>query len=140
MMTPAQLYAHLTKIRDAYTAAMQPMSASLDMPPVATVILMFLANNPECDTAKDVCACLSMKPALVSFHVENLVQAGYLERGKAAGDRRKHCLRCTDKAAPAVEQGRALQKAFLTRLTQGLSEDELKTCLHCLSVFGENIS
>ena len=126
MMTPAQLYAHLTKIRDAYTAAMQPMSASLDMPPVATVILMFLANNPECDTAKDVCACLSMKPALVSFHVENLVQAGYLERGKAAGDRR--------------EQGRALQKAFLTRLTQGLSEDELKTCLHCLSVFGENIS
>ncbi len=139
-MTPAQLYAHLTRIRDAYTAAMQPVSAALDMPPVATVILMFLANNPECDTAKDVCECLSLRPSIVSFHVEHLVQAGYLERGRAAGDRRKHCLRCTEKAASAIEQGRALQRAFLRRLTQGLSEDELKTCLHCLSVFGENIS
>ena len=140
MMTPAQLYAHLTKIRDAYTAAMQPMSAALDMPPVATVILMFLANNPECSTAREICACLSMKPGIVSFHVENLVQAGYLEREAVAGDRRKHCLRCTDKAAPAIEQGRALQKAFLSRLTQGLNAEELKTCLHCLSVFGENVT
>lgn len=140
MMTPAQLYAHLTKIRDAYTAAMQPMSAALDMPPVATVILMFLANNPECDAAKDVCECLSLRPSIVSFHVEHLVRAGYLERGKADGDRRKNILRCTDKAAPAIEQGRAIQKAFLMQLTQGLSEDELKTCLHCLNVFGENIS
>ena len=139
-MTPAQLYAHLTKIRDAYIAAMQPMSAALDMPPVATVILLFLANNPEYDTAKDVCECLSLRPSIVSFHVDHLVRDGYLESVKASGDRRKHILRCTDKATPAIEQGRALQSAFLAQLTKGLDDDDLKICLRCLEKFGDNIS
>ena len=140
MLTASQVYTHSRLLLDAYAGIMRPLSAELNMAQTAVDILMFLANNPECSTAREICACLSMKPGIVSFHVENLVQAGYLEREAVAGDRRKHCLRCTDKAAPAIEQGRALQKAFLSRLTQGLSADELKTCLHCLSVFGENVT
>ena len=139
-MTPAQLYYHLTKIRDAYIAAMQPVSTALDMPPVATVILLFLANNPECNAARDVCECLSLRPSIVSFHVDHLVRDGYLKSVKASGDRRKHVLRCTDKAAPAIEQGRALQSAFWVQLTQGLDDNDLKICLRCLEKFGDNIS
>ena len=140
MMTPAQLYAHLTKIRDAYTAAMQPMSAALDMPPVATVILMFLANNPGYDTAKDICTMRHLKPGIVSFHVENLVQEGYLERQNVPGDRRKCRLVCTEKAASIIEKGRALQAKFMRQMTKGLEKEQIDTLVTCLETFEKNLS
>ncbi len=101
---------------------------------------MFLANNPGYDTASAICACLAMKPSIVSLYVEQLAKAGYVERCAVEGDRRKHCLRCTEKSAALIEQGRGLQREFLARMTRGLSEEELKTFVHCLTVFEENLT
>lgn len=60
----------------------------LDMPKTALDVLMFLANNPEFNTAGDVCRYRNIKAALVSFHVEKLVEAGFVERQAVKGDRR----------------------------------------------------
>ena len=43
-------------------------------------ILLFLHNNPGCDTARDICTYRQLKPALVSLYIENLVQLGFLAR------------------------------------------------------------
>ncbi len=50
---------------------------------------MFLANNPDCKTARDIVEMRHIKANLVSMNVDKLVQEGYLERRAVAGDRRK---------------------------------------------------
>ena len=102
MLTASQVYTYTRRILDAYAAVMQPLSAELDMAPNAVDILLFLANNPGLDTARDICTYRRLKPGIVSFHVDNLVREGYLLRTRDPGDRRRCRLVCTDKAAPII--------------------------------------
>lgn len=62
-----------------------PLTVELSMAQPAVDILLFLANNPGMDTAKDICTYRHLKPAIVSFHVDNLVREGYLERREVPG-------------------------------------------------------
>ena len=91
MLTASQVYTYTRRILDAYAAVMQPLSAELDMAPNAVDILLFLANNPGLDTARDICTYRKLKPGIVSFHVDNLVREGYLParvHGQGGADRR----------------------------------------------------
>ena len=89
MLTASQVYTYTRRILDAYAAVMQPLSAELDMAQNAVDILLFLANNPGLDTARDICTYRKLKPGIVSFHVDNLVRGGYLLRTRDPGDRRR---------------------------------------------------
>ena len=81
-----------------------------------------------------------LKPGIVSFHVENLVQEGYLERQNVPGDRRKCRLVCTEKAASIIEKGRALQAKFMRQMTKGLEKEQIDTLVTCLETFEKNLS
>ena len=90
--------------------------------------------------ARDVCTYRGLKPGIVSFHVEKLVQEGYLLRQPAPGDRRKCRLVCTEKAGPVVQQGRELQETFFRRLARGLEPEDLAAFRRCLEGFQRNLS
>ena len=64
------------QLLEGYTAAMQPLCRREGLAPNGVDILLFLANNPGLDTARDVCTYRGLKPGIVSFHVEKLVQEG----------------------------------------------------------------
>ena len=85
VLNAAQVYTYTRRILDAYAAVMQPLSAELDMAQNAVDILLFLANNPGLDTARDICTYRKLKPGIVSFHVDNLVRGGYLLRTRDPG-------------------------------------------------------
>ena len=85
MLTASQVYTYTRRILDAYAAVMQPLSAELDMAQNAVDILLFLANNPGLDTARDICTYRKLKPGIVSFHLDNLVRGGYLLRTRETG-------------------------------------------------------
>ena len=68
------------QLLEGYAAAMQPLCRREGLAPNGVDILLFLANNPGLDTARDVCTYRGLKPGIVSFHVEKLVQEGYLLR------------------------------------------------------------
>ena len=89
MLTASQVYTYTRRILDAYTVVMQPLSAELDMAPNAVDILLFLANNPGLDTARDICTYRRLKPGIVSFHVDNLVREGYLLRARDPGSKQR---------------------------------------------------
>ena len=126
MLPAVRFYTYSKRFEEAYTAAMRPLTEELDMAQPAVDILLFLANNPGMDTARDICTYRHLKPAIVSFHVEKLAGEGYLERQPVPGDRRKCRLVCTE-------------KTFSRQLTEGLTEEELETCFRCFAVFGENM-
>ena len=140
MLPAVRFYTYAKRFEEAYTTVMRPLTVELKMAQPAVDILLFLANNPSMDTARDICTYRHLKPAIVSFHVDNLVRQGYLERQDIPGDRRKCRLVCTDKAAPVIQRGRAVQEAFSRQLTEGLTPEELEICFRCFTVFGENMT
>ena len=78
MKTASQLYAALRRFQDAYAAALRPLCERTGMAQGAVDILLFLANNPGLDTARDICLYRRLKPGIVSLHVESLAREGYL--------------------------------------------------------------
>ena len=138
-LTAAKLHVHAKRFMDAYSAAMQPLSREFALPQTAAEILLFLANNPENRTAKDICTMRRLKPGIVSLHVDTLVTLGLLERKTVPGDRRKLRLVPTEKAAPIIAQGKAMQESFAQTLAQGLGEDELSVFARCMETISQNL-
>lgn len=106
----------------AYNKTCKELCHELNLPQTALDILMFLANNPEYKTARDIVEVRKIKANLVSVHVDRLVKEGYLERRAVEGDRRKTELICTQKAQPVIEKGGQLQEAFKEQLFSGMDE------------------
>lgn len=90
------------------------------------LVLMFFADNPEHNTARDLCRMRSMKTGIVSVAIEQLSAAGLLERRTDLADRRIQRLYLTEQAKPVVEEGRAIRRRFFERLKQGMSEEEFR--------------
>lgn len=109
-----------------YGARCKPLCREIQMPQTAFDILMFLANNPDCNTARDIVEIRGLKANLVSVNVEKLVKEGLLERVPDTKDRRKTVLICTENAAPIIEKGRKLQTAFFENLFSGIDEESFR--------------
>ena len=76
------------KISRTYSDECRPLCHELKLPQTAFDILMFLANNPEYKTARDIVEIRKIKANLVSVNVDKLVNEGYLERKPVENDRR----------------------------------------------------
>lgn len=127
------------KISRAYTRSCKALCHELDIPQTAFDILMFLANHPEYKSARDIVEVRRIKANLVSINVDRLVQEGLLVRCEVAHDRRKVELQLTEKAAPIVEKGRAVQKQFENILLQGIDEPTLAAFHAMLTRMEQNI-
>lgn len=139
MTNAYQVYTGARQLLEGYAAAMQPLCRREGLSPNGVDILLFLANNPGLDTARDICTYRGLKPGIVSFHVEKLVQEGYLLRQPAPEDRRKCRLVCTRRAEPVVQRGRQVQEAFFRRMTAGLDPQDLAAFRRCLEGFQRNL-
>ena len=93
-------------------------------------VLMFFGDNPEHNTARDLCRMRSMKTGIVSVAIEQLTSNGFLERRTDSADRRIQRLCLTEKAIPLVEEGRAQRKRFFERLKQGMTAEEFEIYFH----------
>ena len=126
------------KLLLAYNAMCKPLCKKFGIPQTAFDILMFLGNNPEYRTARDIVEVRDIKANLVSVNVERLVQEGYLKRRSVAGDRRKTELLCTEKAKPLIKEGRAVQLAFGEKLFAQVDEETRRVFMETLGSIGKN--
>ena len=67
-------------------------------------ILTFLGDNPERNTAKDICSCRCIKNSIASMTIDKLVNRGYIIRESDAKDRRIQRLKLTGEADPIVNE------------------------------------
>ena len=116
------------KMAHAYSVMCKPLCQEMKLPQTAFDILMFLSNNPQYKTARDIVEVRKIKANLVSINVDKLVKEGYLERREVAGDRRKTELVCTSQADSIIEKGRLVQKDFKDILFNNM-EDSMKEIL-----------
>lgn len=122
-----------------YADVCKPVCKELGIPQTAFDILMFLTNNPEFNTARDITQYSGIKKNLVSMHVEKLVNQGYIERQNVPGDRRQVKLVVTEKAFSVVDKGRKVQKYYYDFLTKGLSDEELDIYWKCTGTLLDNV-
>ena len=137
--TASRIFNGANRFIEAYHTVLQPICRDTGLPPMAVDILMFIANNPENATARDVCRCRGLKAGIVSVHIDRLVNEGLLSRQAVPGDRRKTQLVCTDSANSIIERGRALQRSFAQKLLVGMSDTDIEVFHNCLTVLSGNI-
>lgn len=102
-------------------------------------VLLFLANNPDKNTAIDMHRSGGMKQSMISTLVEKLVQGEYLERQKIPGDRRKVKLICTEKAKPVIEAGQAVQIKFKQLIMADVPPEDIEACKRIKDLAEQNI-
>lgn len=127
------------KFMVAYKAAQKKVCKAWNVPEVSLDILLFLANNPEYTTARDIVEVRSIKANLVSQHVDRMVREGYLCRKEVQGDRRKRDLSLTEKAMPIIEAGRRMQTDFFETLFYGVSEGEKRAFFETMDTMSRNM-
>lgn len=117
------------KIDRLYTQFCAPVCAQYQISQKGLDILLFLASNPACNTARDICEQRMIKSGIVSVTVEALICAGYLRREQDGADRRLQRLTLTPAGQAPAEAGRAALQAFATAAFSALTGAEKETYL-----------
>lgn len=102
-------------------------------------ILLFLYNNPDLDTAKDIVEKRGIVKSHASMGIEKLIQKQYLETLRDEKDKRKYHLHLLKKANPIIKDGLKVQEEFNYQMFQGISEKDEKTFHHVLEQIYQNL-
>jgi DNA-binding MarR family transcriptional regulator len=105
-------------------------SMGLSMPQFS--ILMQLHHHGHCGVS-DISDRFEISAAAASQHVENLVQAGLLERLETPEDRRVREVQLTEKGRSLIEKGLTRRHAWIEQLTAALKEEDRERLALALS-------
>ena len=113
-------------MKKLYRMVLVPVEEKYDLNDTEIDILLFLANNPEYDTARSIVEVRQLAKSHVSVSLRTLIDKGYLASEEDAKDRRLVHLHITTSAKPIIRAGQKQQKKFRQILFQNISEEELK--------------
>ena len=128
----------MAAMRSLYSAQLDAVGRECGLARVELDILLFLANNPQFDTATDIVERRCISKAHVSQSVKSLEQRGYLERRYAGDNRRTIHLHLLEAAQSAVDAGRQAHARCLAALLDGFSAAECEQLRSYLSRISDN--
>lgn len=102
-------------------------------------VILFLVNNPEMNTAKEIVDYRMFTKSSVSKAVELLMKKGYLTGEEDQKDRRIIRLKLLEKARPAWESAVSEQEAYIETLYYGVTKEERDTMIHVIEKMAVNV-
>lgn len=138
-MNPIDFISISTKAMKAYETFCQPVCKKYQLNQTSFDVLMFLANNPEYNTARDICEIRGIRTGIASVAIDLLVKSGYIQRQPDASDRRITRLILTEKSEEIVQSGRLSQREFGMQMTAGISKEEMDAYMKTAQKFRANI-
>lgn len=132
MITIAQLTRLPRKFGKYYDRQFLPLLEKTGLSMRELHVLLFLANHPGQDTAREVAELRCLAKSQVSQAVEVLTGRGLLARRADGEDRRVIHLEITGQGAPLAREAQAIQCACGKRLLAGLTEEEQAVFLDLL--------
>lgn len=139
-MNPLDLISMGKKLSNIYQELSAPICRSNGLNQTGLDVLMFFANNPQYNTASDVCNIRGIKSGIASVAIDSLIKKGLLCRAEDEADRRKRRLAVTEKAAPIIEEGREMQAKFTAALRQNITDEEFAAIESLSKKINYNIS
>lgn len=127
-----------SKIRNIQNKLYRKISNETGIHYTALEIIVFLYNNRHICTAKDICELLYLKANLVSFHIDKLVNDGYLIRESIKEDRRKVKLSITNKCLYIGEYCNKIKEQLYEKFTIGCTSEELNSFYKFISKLKKN--
>ena len=121
-----------------YARQFAPLLAETDLTMREIHVLLFLTNNPGCDTASDMVQLRQLTKSHVSKAVERLTELGLVLQQRDEMNRRRIHLKLAAAAEPILREGREAQKRFVEVLTRGLSDEDKAAATRILTVMLKN--
>lgn len=139
-MIPKNLSEHYYSGENLYTRVVSPCCEKHGLSYMEFTVLMFLANNPQFDTASQIVKHRNLTKSYVSVSIRNLEEKGLLLKEYRDSNHRSIHLLLTEKSAPIVEDGRKFQKNFREILFEGFSEEDIVTFMKFIERIDNNIN
>ena len=127
-------------LKRLYDHEMAPIMAAHDLTRMELDVLLFLKNNPGCDTAAEIVQLQMMTKSHVSKAVEHLSERGLLTQARDEKNRRRIHLTLTDAAAPVLDLALEAQSRIVALMLSGLSQEDNETICRIIKHISRNVS
>lgn len=134
------IFSHYAANESLYTTIVSPVCEKHGLTYMEFTVLMFLANNPQFDTASDIVKYRHLTKSHVSMSIRSLENKGLLKGEHHEPNRRTIHLTVLDAAAKIVSDGREAQHSFGKILFSGFSDFEYNQLTSFMKKIDENIS
>lgn len=134
------VFRHYAANESLYTATVSPVCEKYGLTYMEFTVLMFLANNPQFDTASDIVKYRHLTKSHVSMSVRSLEDKGLLKGEHHKPNRRTIHLTVLDAADAIVAAGRKAQQAFGKILFSGFSDSEYEQFTAFMKQIDQNIA
>lgn len=122
-----------------YQKLMEPVCEKYDVTYMELMILLFLANNPTMDKARDIVEKRHIAKSHASTSIRSLMEKGYIEGKNLDGDRRSIHLTILPSAKKIVQAGQNAQKEYMKIVKEGLTKEELDSIKSCVEKIEINL-
>lgn len=112
-------------IREAYSNYLSLAFEDGSFSPNEINILIFLYNNPNINTSKELTLTLGVSKGLISRSVESLISKGLLIKEKDVDDRRSELLKLSEKAKPLIVRMEKSKDAFAQSVIKDIDVKDL---------------
>ncbi len=129
----------IASVSELYDRRMAPVSSSFDLTATAFSILLFLANNPDYDTAREIVEKRHLTKSHVSVSLRALEEKGLIRKEHRNGDNRSSHLVLLTASDAMIREGQKAQAEFLSAVTAGFSAEELTVFRAYIGRMNENV-
>lgn len=119
-----KIWATLPLFKSAYNKCMDSVCFRYDLTRMELAVLLFLANNPQYDTASDIVEKRRFTKSHVSTTVKSLESRGFILREYRGNNRKTAHLKLCGGAVEIAAAGQAAQKKFGDLLFLNFSDEE----------------
>lgn len=133
------VFEHIFFGQNLYERTVMPVCKAYGLTYMEFTVLMFLANNPQCDTAAQIVKIRRLTKSHVSVSLKGLQERGLVEGVYFPGNKKTLHLRLTRQAEPVIAEGLAAQKEFGDKLIRGFTPDEVKQLQKLVEKLHENM-
>lgn len=130
---------HYAASESLYTETVTPVCEKHGLTYMEFTVLLFLANNPQFDTASDLVKYRHLTKSHVSMSVRSLEEKGLLKGEHHSPNRRTIHLTVLDAAAQIIADGRDAQQTFGKILFAGFSDREYAQLFSFMKRIDKNI-
>lgn len=121
----AEYRSNSTLTKKIYDRTMEPLCSQYHISRMELDILLFLANNPGYDTARDIVEQKRFTKSHVSTCLHLLEDKGYLERALHSGNNKTVHLKLLPASSQIVTAGQEAQRQIFVRIFGSLSQEEV---------------
>lgn len=139
-MPPYHFWEDYKAVMALYAQYIASVGRKYGLARVELAVLLFLANNPQYDTAKEICEMRYLAKSQVSEALHALEARGLVEPYHKGGNRKTVHLRLLPLSASIVAEGRAAQEDFAALLIEGIPPEDMEVWMRCTTRCMENVS